>query len=104
MIATLATAAGAPLLVATVDRSNTGVAVVPIGAVEGHGRYTELWILRAGGKPAPVGMIRGQRPQSLSVAGTRASDIFAVSLEPETGSPTGAPTGPVIATGVLRVI
>jgi anti-sigma-K factor RskA len=104
LIATLATAAGAPLFVATADRSNAGVAVVPIGAVEGYGRYAELWILRAGGKSAPVGMIRGQRPHSLSVAGTRASDVFAVSLEPESGAATGAPTGPVIATGVLRAI
>jgi anti-sigma-K factor RskA len=30
--------------------------------------------------------------------------LFAISLEPEGGSPTGQPTGPVVAAGDLRSI
>jgi anti-sigma-K factor RskA len=75
---------------------------VPVTAVDGRGRFPELWIIPAGGKPRPVGMISGVR--SLTLAGGEAKATFAVSLEPAGGSPTGAPTGPVIATGVLSAV
>ena len=102
LAATLSTSAGKPLFVATIDRSGADVAIVPVGTVEGQGRYPELWIIAGVGKPKPVGMIQDRRPRSLALADARPSDVLAVSLEPEGGSPTGAPTGPVIATGALR--
>jgi anti-sigma-K factor RskA len=102
MTATLTTGAGKPLFVAAVEPSGAGVTIVPVADIEGHGRFPELWIIPAGGKPKPVGMIGERRPLSLALAGVRPSDVLAVSLEPRAGSPTGAPTGPVIATGALR--
>jgi anti-sigma-K factor RskA len=102
LAATLSTSAGEPLFVATVEPSRAGVAIVPVGDIEGQGRFPELWIIPAGGRPKPVGMIGDGRPLSLALAGAKPGDVFAVSLEPRGGSSTGAPTGPVVATGPLR--
>jgi anti-sigma-K factor RskA len=66
-------------------------------------RSLELWALPASGTaPRSLGLIsaRGatvlKRPEVLKGAGG-----LAVSLEPEGGSPTGAPTGPVLYAGKL---
>ena len=65
-------------------------------------RSLELWALpRNGSAPVSLGLI--PRAQGLSVAllepqraALLAADKVAVSLEPRGGSPTGAPTGPVV--------
>jgi anti-sigma-K factor RskA len=97
---TLTSPRGEPLYVATLERA--GVALVPVNVARYDGRFPELWIIRAGAKPAPVGMIDNTRPVALTLKDARASDVLAISLEPAGGSRTGAPTGPVIATGALR--
>ena len=102
LAATLASSAGKPLFVATVDASHAAVAIVPVADVDGHGRFPELWLIHAGGKPRPIGMIEAGRPLKLALAAAAPADVFAVSLEPSGGSPSGSPTGPVIATGALR--
>ena len=107
LAATLATAGGKALFVATIDRSRDGVTVVPVAGFDSEGRYPELWIIPAGGKPRPVGMIQAARPLLLSSAALSSAHVkavFAVSLEPPGGSPTGAPTGPVIATGAVTAL
>jgi len=104
----LATALTAPggrvLFVAVMDPLRDGVTVIPVHTVTGAGRYPELWIIPAGGLPKPVGMIKAASPlrvssRALSIAEERT--VLAISLEPPGGSPTGAPTGPVIASGSL---
>ena len=61
----------------------------------------ELWSI-AGGAPRPLSLLR---PQSGNAAIIRAvqlpppGDLLAVSLEPQGGSPTGLPTGPVLSRG-----
>jgi anti-sigma-K factor RskA len=109
LVATLTEANGKALFVATLDRSRRGMTVVPVGTPGGKDRSPELWIIPAGGKPRPVGMLNAVQarliPASaavLSVADSRA--VLAVSLEPAGGSPTGAPTGPVIATGAFKAL
>ena len=109
LVATLAQADGKALFVATLDRSRRGMTIVPVGATGRNDRAPELWIIPAGGKPRPVGMLDTAQarlvPASaavLSIADTRA--VLAVSLEPPGGSPTGAPTGPVIATGAFKAL
>ena len=66
------------------------------------GRVYELWLLPEGAAPISLGTFAGDAqlrvdPALSLVAGTQ----LAVSVEPVGGSPTGAPTGPVIAAGVL---
>ncbi len=66
----------------------------------------ELWVI-AGGKPVSVGVI----PRSGETTFAWPKDVpfaeklvLAVSFEPAGGSPTGQPTGPVLATGEIRQI
>ena len=106
MVASLAGADGKALFVATLDPARGGVTVIPVGKADAGDRSPELWIIPDGGKPQPVGMIQPQRaltlPASAGVLSSAANKaVLAVSLEPAGGSPTGAPTGPVIATGAL---
>lgn len=62
----------------------------------------ELWQIIGDAAPVSLGTIGGDAkpPQTPYAQG----QIVAVSLEPLGGSPTGAPTGPVVALGTLREI
>ena len=74
------------------------------------GRSFELWML-PGGQAAPVslGVISADATQTLRLAAAASQMLdsiqgMAVSVEPAGGSPTGAPTGPVIWSGpVIRM-
>lgn len=72
-------------------------------------RVLELWSVPPDGAPRSLGLIsasgatviaRERLPATLLKGGTAA---LAVSLEPPGGSPTGAPTGPVLYTGKLQL-
>jgi anti-sigma-K factor RskA len=107
-IATLAAPDGKALYVATLDVTRDTVTVVPVGGLAAPGRSPELWIIPAGGKPRPVGLLpaaSARLPASAAViSDAKAKAILAVSLEPHGGSPNGAPTGPVIASGPLQAL
>ena len=102
------TAQGSPAqLVATWNpgsRSLVVAAAVPPAAAPGKDH--ELWFIPADGKPRPMGLM----PRSGAMRATLAPEMarqlaagvtLAVSVEPIGGSPTGLPTGPVIAAGPL---
>jgi anti-sigma-K factor RskA len=63
----------------------------------------ELWLLPPGGAaPRSLGLLAGQETSfavSPENTATLVSGTLAVSLEPPGGSPTGAPTGPVLSSG-----
>jgi anti-sigma-K factor RskA len=72
-------------------------------------RVLELWWARAEGPPKSLGLIKadgttvlrkGQLPGGLRGSGL---DHMAVSVEPPGGSPTGAPTGPVVFYGKVTL-
>lgn len=72
------------------------------------GRSRELWLIPAGGQPISLGVVatgvqRRTIPASVSnlmVAGA----TIALSDEPSGGSPSGQPTGTVLATGPLSAV
>lgn len=78
-----------------------------MGNEDSQGRVPELWLLASGAQPVGMGVIgRGKQGTALTIPAHYADQIragarFAVSLEPPGGSITGAPTGPVIASGPL---
>ncbi len=67
-------------------------------------RSLELWSLPASGAPRSLGVIAADKATVVKrgsvLTGTTA---LAVSLEPPGGSPTGAPTGPVLYVGKLAL-
>jgi len=92
--------------VATVDAKRGTIAVVPAAFSADATRVPELWLIPSDGKPRPLGILRADRTVTIAVpadlaALTVSNAVLAVSLEPPGGSPTGQPTGPVIATGKL---
>ena len=70
------------------------------------GKAHELWALPEGGAPVSLGLLptTGELRRVLTPAQRTAlagAKQIAVSLEPEGGSPTGAPTGPVLLVAPL---
>lgn len=97
---------GKHAFVATLDPARGTVLVVPVSLTLGAGQVPELWLIAPGDKPRSVGLLDGTNAVTLSipadlVAQAGLQTVLAVSLEPTGGSKTGAPTGPVIATGKL---
>lgn len=74
-----------------------------------QGRTAQLWAIGGDGVPRPLGLIAGAGASSVTIAGPNRAQLaagttLAISVEPAGGSPTGLPTGPVVATGVLAVL
>ena len=97
---------GTRTFVATIDTRRGTIAVVPAAYSPDATRFPELWLIPADGRPRPVGMLKADRAVTLTLppelaAFAKRDVTLAVSLEPEAGSPTGAPTGPVIGAGKL---
>ena len=72
-------------------------------------RDHQLWIIPADGTPRPLAILRGGEPQRIVVSAElrphfRQAATLAVSVEPVGGSPTGLPTGQVVAAGTLQPI
>ncbi len=96
------TEAGRVLFVVTLDEASKRVVVTPIGADGAPGHSHELWLLPEGGKPVSLGLMPTANAASMSVSVPITADAtLAISVEPDGGSPTGQPTGPVIAQGRL---
>jgi anti-sigma-K factor RskA len=95
--------------VATLDKNTGSIAVVPAAYTADATRVPELWLIPSDGKPRPLGLLRADSATTLTLsrdmlAQAVSSAVLAVSLEPQGGSPTGQPTGPVIATGKFTLL
>ena len=92
-------------LVATWDGDADLLVVPAVVAAADKSRSHELWMIPKGGEPQSMGVMP-EGPMHLVVQPQTATMLaegatFAVSLEPAGGSPTGAPTGAIIASGPL---
>jgi anti-sigma-K factor RskA len=81
--------------------------VKPWKSKEGMG--LELWGMQADGKARSLGMVKnemGETVMHMKRDDPRMSNVvaFAVSMEPMSGSPTGAPTGPVLCSGSIAPV
>ncbi|GAA0332429.1 anti-sigma factor [Sphingomonas oligophenolica] len=97
-------AAGTP--VTAVYDPHTATLRLTAAALAKADRSAELWVIAGDGVPHSLGLLRTSGSSSLAVnQGNRtrlaAGATLAVSLEPIGGSPTGLPTGPVVAKGAL---
>jgi anti-sigma-K factor RskA len=101
-----------PALVASADRSGRTLTIKAVAPVQpAADRALQLWALPAQGSPRSLGLIPapGAAPNVVRLAlpgpaGQALQDIpaLAVSLEPQGGSPTGLPTGPVLYSGPIQ--
>ncbi|WP_246792892.1 anti-sigma factor [Burkholderia perseverans] len=108
MVATIARPDGVAHWTATVDLRRAQMLVVPADKPTiAANRSTELWLIPPNAKPIPLGVFAADAPAAVAlppeiVAQLSARAVLAVSVEPVGGSPTGQPTGPVIATGTMH--
>ena len=94
---------------AAFDPNRQSLTITPGELAEASGHQHELWIIPPNGTPVPVGLLTSSKPQRLKIRSDivphfRGLSTLAVSVEPMGGSPTGQPTGPVIAAGQLSSI
>lgn len=107
MAATITETNGQVGWTATMDLRHARMIVVPASPQPVRpNRTPELWLIPSGGKPIAVGLISTHAPTTLTLNAhllTRLGPTarLAVSIEPHGGSPTGQPTGPVVATGAI---
>ena len=105
VVVVLAGSDSKPAMVATADRDSRFLTIKAVAAVDlPRDRALELWMLPTGKAPVSMGLIPAsgvRRVPLRSPVGVALQDIpaLAVSVEPAGGSPTGAPTGPVIYSG-----
>jgi anti-sigma-K factor RskA len=96
-----APATGAVLFTVAFDEGARRVLVTPTGPGRPQNRSPELWLVRVGEPPLSLGILPN-RPLTLKAPRSLAArSLLQVSLEPFGGSPSGRPTGPVVAAGRL---
>ena len=105
-VAVLGEGAQSPQFLVTVDLERQQVAILPVAPIGQPSGDFELWLIAGQDAPRSLGLISpsdGRRLPvgSLAQPALLTGGLLAISLEPAGGSPTGAPTGPVIYTGPL---
>ncbi|MFG6465068.1 anti-sigma factor [Roseateles sp. BYS87W] len=110
-----------PPLVVVLQGTPDGAALVPAGfvaSVSGDGRALvlkplgearltagqalELWAVPPGAAPRSLGLVSARAATTVLRSDVvRGAQALAVSVEPTGGSPTGAPTGPVVSVGSI---
>jgi anti-sigma-K factor RskA len=95
-----------PALIVNVDQASGVVTVRSLTAEAPADRSHELWYIGAGEKPLSLGVIdhanTGLTIRTGAIAGFNPVDaVFAITLEPRGGSPSGDPTGPIVYSGKL---
>ena len=105
MVASLMPAEGGGMVSVTYDDREGRMLVNPV-RMDARGKTPELWVIPAGGKPRSLGVIPARAAATMIVPARMRGLIaggatLAVSLEPQGGSPTGQPTGPVVMSGTM---
>ena len=108
-------------LVAALQGDDNNVKFVALYDGTGHVRLTalsgedvpgsdyELWAIQGGNAPVSMGVIPVTERSAITLSpellqGWGKGSVLAISLEPDGGSTTGAPTGPIVASGVATPI
>ena len=109
LVASLAADGSDVRYIAVYDASTNDIGLSRVAGEPAQGRDFELWVIDGQQAPASLGVIPDGASARLPVsdelrAKLNTGAVFAISLEPAGGSPTGAPTGPVVAVGDLKQI
>ena len=105
LVAVLQQQPTAPAFLLTVDTQSRTMVVRRVSATLETGRSYELWLIaNRSSAPRSLGVVGNDEFTQRTLPGnvdvdTLRSATYAVSLEPSGGSPSGAPTGPILFTG-----
>jgi anti-sigma-K factor RskA len=106
-VALLQKDSASPAFILTVDAASKNFTVRKVGATPEPGKSFELWLVSDKlQRPRSLGVIGGNDFTTRQALASYDTDTvnqatYAVSVEPERGSPTGQPTGPIVFTGKL---
>ncbi len=91
--------------VASVSADGRALVLKPLNDLAlAPGRALELWAVPPQGAPRSLGLVQATGDTKLLRTALLANTAaFAVSMEPAGGSPTGAPTGPIVSVGKLQL-
>ena len=108
LVASITPAEKGTPVTAVYDPSSGALRLTPAALADAN-RSAELWVIGGDGVPHSLGLLRSVGATRFTVnqnnrARLAAGATLAVSLEPIGGSPTGLPTGPVVATGALSQV
>lgn len=109
LVASLAADGSAVHFLAVYNPQTGTVGLSHVAGDRGDGKDFELWMIEGQNAPVsmgviPVGATTHVAVDATSKAKLAAGAVLAISLEPTGGSPTGQPTGPVVAAGDLKSI
>jgi anti-sigma-K factor RskA len=105
LVAVLQQGPNAPAFLLTFDLRQRMLFVRRVSASPEAGKSYQLWLISKNlGAPRSLGLVDNNEFTSRNLSGNYDIDTlrtanYAISLEPNGGSPTGAPTGPVLFTG-----
>ena len=96
-------------LSALYDRASGSLRINRTSGTAAQGRDFELWVIAGDQPPRSLGILPDDPTTELVVGddiaeALAAQAVLAISDEPDGGSPTGQPTGAVLATGVIAEI
>jgi len=106
VVATLGSGSSTISLVTLFDRQSGRLRVTPVAAGAEKSKSLELWLIEGDSAPVPLGVFPDRGDGSIVIPPDMRNRLkdgmtLAVSLEPFGGSPTGKPTGPVVASGKI---
>lgn len=105
VVAVLTDQQGKPAWIATKGAERGEILVTSLAPQPLDRKHSyELWAIDGGTAPKPLGLLTPQPGQPFALAAglvPRTGGVLAISLEPEGGSPTGSPTGPVLFKGEI---
>jgi anti-sigma-K factor RskA len=107
-VAVLVNEQQAPMIVATATRHPRRLIIMMMQKPQpARRRDLELWAIpKAGGAPVSIGLLSEDQETLIELDAREIrmmpkTGVLAISREPEGGSPTGSPTGPVVYQGPL---
>jgi anti-sigma-K factor RskA len=105
-VAALSSQGGAPAVLVAYDKSRGMLKVVPMAMVPQAGHSLQLWLIAGRTAPRPMGILTPGMPAMIRKMplDPAAGPVFAVSVEPIGGSPTGLPTGRIAWSGRMMAV
>lgn len=98
---------GALNLVASYDTVSGRLKITPVAAAQTEKKSLELWLIKGSNPAQALGVLPQTGEGEIAIPADMRKEFgegatIAISVEPFGGSPSGAPTGPVIAAGTAR--
>lgn len=90
--------------VVSADRDLTQLRVTPLQPVTADSHTSlQLWLIPTGSRPISLGLLNAEQATQLALKrqDSLKNAVVAISREPQGGSPTGQPTGPVLYSGKI---